>query len=153
MTQDTVATQPEGYLQNQEVDFPCFQKFELRENGRKFSVFELSWYPGGTHYNHLWSFHFSREEAVAEMTRKECQRDNRPLPPGRYAYTFFNGKKAEGLAESTATLHAKKNAKKLFEPLGLVPEVVPDKYNPGKFAVIGVLIVPEGSTASPYLNK
>jgi hypothetical protein len=134
---------PDGFLQNVTVDFPCFQKFELRVegNGRKFCVYELSWYPNPVKlFDQLWSFHFVEEEAKAELTRKECERDGTPLPPGRYVMTYFNGRTHEGLAESSAKIHASKK-KKEFAEQGYIPEVVVDKYNPRKFAVQGVLVV------------
>jgi hypothetical protein len=134
---------PEGFLQNVKADFPCFQKYDLRieGNGRKFCVYQLSWYPNGQSYDHLYSFHFSEEEARAEHTKKECERDGKPLPPGRYEMTYFNGKNAEGLAESSAQIHARKK-KKEYAELGYVAEVVSDKYHPRKFAVRGILVVP-----------
>jgi hypothetical protein len=135
-------TPPEGFVRNIAAQEPCFQKYEIRgENaGRRFSVYQLTWYPTGKEFDQLWSFHSTQEEAEAERTKRECERDGKPLPPGRYQMSYFNGKKAEGLAESSARIHAKKNKAEYAEE-GHIAEVVRDKYNPGKFAVRAILVV------------
>jgi hypothetical protein len=133
---------PEGYFPNVNAEQPCFQKYEIRVEaaGRKYSVCQLTWYPTGKHFDQLWSFHSTQEEADASRTKQECARDGRPLPPGRYQMSYFNGKNAEGLAESSARIYAKKNKAEYAEE-GHIAEVVPDKYNPRKFAVRGMLVV------------
>lgn len=136
-------TPPPGYLQHQDVDFPCFQKYELRVEfpGPKFCVYQQTWYPNGKHFDQLFSYHFTEQEARADQTKQECLRDDRPLPPGRYQMSYFNGVRAAGLAQATAERYVRRN-RTAYASEGLVPEIVQDKYNPRKLAVRGVLVVP-----------
>lgn len=143
-----VATHPEGYLPSVQASQPCFQKFEIRsdDSGRRHRLFQLSWFPSGQSFDTPYSSHFTLEEAQSERTKQECYRDGKPFPPGRYVMTRFDGRNCDGLAESSATIWAKKN-KDLYASSGYVPEVVPDIVHPGKFAVQWVLVVSAGVPA------
>lgn len=145
---EQVAAPPDGYLPNVEAGQPCFQKYVIRteDSGRQHHVYQLTWYPSGQAFDIGWSTHFKLAEAQSELTKQECRRDGKPLPPGRYVMTRYDGQNCSGLAESSAIIWAKKN-KNLYANLGYVPEVVADRVHPGKFAVQWVLVITEGQCA------